>query len=234
MTKLFRYIGDASIPYRTIMKDHEDFFVGDFQIRIKSLVIAEQTHSQNVHICAEADNGAGFHEHPQIMDCDALVTNIPNQFLLIRTADCTPVLFFDLQNQAVGAIHSGREGTRKNIVLATVRTMQQAYGTKPSQLLAWIGPGVCRDHYPVNPQTGQEFYDACLKSGLKLKTFDIRYPDIQAVLRLQLLASGLKEDNIVMNKTCTYESLTHFSYRRDGTHNRQVNLIGMYNGKYHL
>jgi len=234
MLKLFFYIGDNSLPYRTIMAKHSDFTANELLIHKSSVVIAEQTHSNNVHLCMETDSGAGFDQHPQINDCDALISNLPNQFLLIRTADCTPVLLYDSQKHAVGAIHSGREGTRKNIVCATINKMISEFSSQTEHIMAWIGPGICKKHYQVSREIGSEFHISCQKDGLDIKTFDITYPDIQDVIFKQLLSAGIERDNILSNKTCTYESLDHFSFRRDGTHNRQVNLIGMYNGKYYL
>ncbi len=222
------------MPYRKIMADHTDFKAGDFLLKKNSLVIAEQTHSCNVHVCSAQDSGAGFDQHPQICDCDALITNLPNQFLLIRTADCTPILLYDKQHQVVGAIHSGREGTRKNIVGNTVRKMVSEYHCDPAQIKVWIGACICPKHYQVDETTGTNFVSACQNQGIDTKSFDIFHPDIQEVIIKQLCFSGIKNDRITLINECTYESDRFFSYRKDGTKNRQVNIIGMYNGKYHL
>lgn len=234
MNKLFLFLGDATVPYRTIMAEHKDFYLEGFLVKKNQVVIAEQTHSNNIHICMATDSGAGFDEHPQIADCDALITNLPNQFLLIRTADCSPVLLYDQNTAAIGAIHSGREGTRKNIVAQTVSAMQRTYSANPSEIKAWIGAGICKKHYQVSNKIWHEFKDSCTQSRLFVDESDIPFLDIQSVLVQQLVLAGLKPTNIIKLDICTYESKDHFSYRRDGSLNRQINIIGITDGKHNL
>jgi YfiH family protein len=232
--QIFTYIGDKSVPYRTIMANHKDFAIKDFLIKKDRCVIAEQTHSNRVHICTYDDNGAGFDKHPQISDCDALVTDIPNQYLLIRTADCTPVFLFDETKYCIGSVHSGREGTRKNIIGNAIMTMTDTYGTKPDNLKAIIGPGICNKHYQVSREIWDEFYLSCQKSNFSIDESDLLFPDIQSVILQQLTASGVKMENIKRNDICTFESGKHFSYRKNQTRNRQINIIGMTDGKHSL
>ncbi len=234
MTKLFLFLGDRTIPYRTLMANHTDFYLEGFFIKKSQVVIAEQTHSNNVHICSDSDSGAGFDEHLQITYSDALISNIPNQFLLIRTADCFPILLYDQKSEAVGAIHSGREGTKQNIVAQTIIAMQNAYSSNPSDLHAWIGAGICKKHYQVSDNIWNDFSEICTQNRLFIDKSDIPFLDIQNVVIQQLLLAGIKAENIVKLDICTYESKNHFSYRRDGTHNRQINVIGMSDGKYNL
>jgi YfiH family protein len=230
MSNLFYYLGDKTYPYRTIMAEHKDFKIGNTVIPKQSTIIAEQTHSKHVHLCTTADMGAGFDSHSQILDCDAMISNTPNQFLLIRTADCTPVLLYDNRNSAVGAIHSGREGTRKNIVLQTILAMHSAFGTLPSELKVWVGAGICHQHYPVNDEIWQEFKQTLNQSDIDVsKEF---YPrlDIRKTINQQLYKAGVLPSNITNIDICTYESSDYFSFRRDGTNNRQINIIGLIDG----
>jgi len=227
MNYLFYYLGDSALPYRTIMAEHTDFSVKGIVIPKNKVVIAEQTHSKHVHVCHEKDSGAGFDEHAQIADCDAMVTNIQGQFLLIRTADCTPVLMYDEKTQSVGAIHSGREGTRKNIIGETVSTMQKQFNSLPENIKAWIGAGICKQHYQVSEIVWVAFSQSCKKQNILIAESDTFHLDIQDVIYQQLINAGLKPENISRNSTCTFESKEHFSFRREGTHNRQINIIGM-------
>jgi YfiH family protein len=228
------YLGDISLPYRKIIANHTDFTVKEFLIKKDSCVIAEQTHSDRVHICTYDDNGAGFDSHSQISDCDALVTDIPNQFLLIRTADCTPVLLYDETKYCIGAVHSGREGTRKNIVGNAIITMSDTYGASPDNLKAIIGPGICKKHYQVSQEIWDEYCLSCRKSNFSIDESELLFPDIQSVIIQQLTASGVKMEHITRNEICTFESGKHFSYRKDQTRNRQINIIGMTDGKHNL
>ena len=73
---------------------------------------------------------------------DALITNEPGVALVVFTADCTPILLWDPVTGAVGAVHAGWRGTASGILLKTVRAMEKAYGVRPENLHAAIGPNI--------------------------------------------------------------------------------------------
>ncbi|HQF67468.1 MAG TPA: polyphenol oxidase family protein [Candidatus Cloacimonadota bacterium] len=227
--KIFLHLGDIQPDYRSIMREQSDFQVGDKIIPTSRVVIAEQIHSDLVYVCSEADCGAGFGTHPQIDAADAMVTDIPGQYLLIRTADCTPVLLHDIKARAVGAVHSGREGTRKNIVGKAVASLKQHYNVEPQDVVAHIGAGICGEHYPVSEEVWQQFNASLQDLDQAFQSFRPWHLDIRLCVFRQLLQAGVPFKNIEQDHTCTYESQRHFSYRRDGTHNRQINLIGIEN-----
>jgi len=231
MDNLLMFLGDNSVPYRTIMANHDDFIVQGHLIRKKQVVIAEQTHSNHVHICSENDSGAGFDNHLQIADCDALLTNLPNQFLMVRTADCTPILVYDNIKKVVGAIHSGREGTKKNIVGQTIETMQIVFNSNPGDICASMGAGICKTHYNVSDNIWNEFYETCVNNKFIIKKPDRPFLDIQRMIFQQLIGAGLALEKILRNNICTFEADNYFSFRRDGTHNRQINIIGIKDGR---
>ena len=60
---------------------------------LQNLVTTRQTHSDIVRVVTKADHVSIFHrDYPE---CDALITNDPGTALMIYTADCTPMLFYD-------------------------------------------------------------------------------------------------------------------------------------------
>lgn len=225
--KIFCHLGNRVPDYRGIMKDHTDFMVGNKKIPASRVVIAEQTHSDQAHICTEADCGAGFHDHPQIATADALITDIPGQYLLIRTADCTPILLHDRKGSLVAAIHSGREGTRKNIPGKTVKAIADNFGIYPEDLKAWIGAGICQRHYEVDAATWDAFSASLQDQGIEPDMSLPRHIDIPGCIFQQLTAAGIPSCNIGWEQICTFESPLYFSWRRDATNNRQINLIGL-------
>lgn len=105
------------------------------------LVLAHQTHSDVVRVVKENDC-IGSLSHQDYPECDALVTNTPGIALTVFTADCTPVLFFDPVTGAVGAAHAGWRGTASGIAAKTVEAMVSAFGCKPENIRAAIGPNI--------------------------------------------------------------------------------------------
>ncbi len=62
---------------------------------------------------------------------DALVTDAPGLALLLRFADCQPIILYDPARRALGLVHAGWRGLAQGIARRAVETMQEAFGTKP-------------------------------------------------------------------------------------------------------
>lgn len=111
---------------------------------VESLFDVWQVHSADV-ICTS---------QPRPLDsphrkADAIATSQRTITLFMRFADCVPVFFYDPERQVVAMAHAGWQGTVKNIVAQTVRTMQERYGCDVANILAGIGPSIGPDHYEV-------------------------------------------------------------------------------------
>ena len=106
----------------------------------KYLVLTHQVHTDVVRVVTKADaRGLDNHDYPE---CDALITNDPGAALVIFTADCTPILLWDPVTGAVGAAHAGWRGTAMDIAGKTAKKMAEAFGCKPENLRAAIGPNL--------------------------------------------------------------------------------------------
>lgn len=225
--KIFIHLGKREPDYRSLMSRQQDFSLEGQTIPVSRLVIADQTHSRQVHICTEADCGSGMGDKPQIPIVDGLITNIPRQFLLIRTADCIPVILADPVRMVVAALHSGREGTRRNIVEEATGIMKNHYGGDPADFIAHIGAGISYPHYQVSQEIYAEFITSITAAGFVHKTDTNRHLDIRHIIFQQLIKAGIPFRNIENVHECTYSNRDYHSFRRDGTHNRQLNIVGI-------
>jgi len=160
--------------------------------------------------------------------CDGLATATPGVALMVRTADCLPLLLFDPQRRAVAAMHAGRRGTLADAAGAAVRHLVQRYGCAPRTLQAAIGPAAGRCCYAVNAAAVAELRAARPADAAQ---FIGRAPDGQPTLdlaginRAQLLAAGVPADRIELSPDCTICNRAYFSYRRDGVTGRQAAVI---------
>lgn len=220
------YLGDKSPDYLSLFEGGGRLELQDRQIDLDSAVLAEQVHGDHVHICGEEDFGAGFEGREKITGADGLITAIPNQYLMIRTADCYPVLIFDPEGGVVCALHSGREGTRLNITGKAINMLKEEFGCDPAKLCAYIGAGVCGEHYQVSEELYEEFV-----ADVRAQGFAHRAPhrllNLRMVVFQQLINSGITFYNIENIQECTFENQSYFSYRRDKANNRQINIIGI-------
>lgn len=86
--------------------------------------------------------------HPQ---ADAILTDKPGVTLLMRFADCVPVLLHDPVRKVVGIAHAGWMGTVRGAARAAVEAMQTRFGSRPNDIQAAIGPSIGPDHYRIGP-----------------------------------------------------------------------------------
>lgn len=169
---------------------------------IHNLVLSRQTHSDIVHVVTEKDRGAGLFA-PPLPDCDGLVTNTPGIALVVFTADCTPILFWDSETHAVGAAHAGWRGTASGIAARVVEAMGREYGSKPENIRAAIGPNIGYCHFETDedvPQAiraafGPEAEAWITSNGEKY------FLDLKAINRLVLNRAGV--ETVEMSDACT-------------------------------
>lgn len=88
---------------------------------------------------------------PQVRpdQADAILTDKPGITLLMRFADCVPILLHDPQRKVAGIVHAGWLGTVLGTVRHAVQAMQAHYGCQPGDIRAGIGPSIGPDHYEV-------------------------------------------------------------------------------------
>lgn len=114
--------------------------------RPESVYDVWQVHSAKVVRAREARGDV-----PPIQ-ADGIITDDPRITLLMRFADCVPILLFDPVNLAVGIVHAGWLGTVRKAASAAVLAMSDSFGSRPDQLIACLGPSIGPDHYPVGPE----------------------------------------------------------------------------------
>ena len=178
-----------------------------------------QVHGGRVQVVTEAGRTEGY---------DALITNQPNVFVGVTVADCTPILIYDAQNQAVGAVHAGWRGTVTQIVLKTLQTMQQVYNTQPADCYAYVGTCIDECSFEVGEEVAEQFSDDFKRFDSTLGKHLI---DLKRANAAQLSAFGIPASQIEISP---YSTITHnedyFSYRLEkGQTGRMLAVIGLKN-----
>lgn len=173
----------------------------------ENLVLSHQTHTTNVRIVTEKDRGSGFTRPLPWTDVDGLVTNVPELVLATFYADCVPLFFVDPVKKAIGLSHSGWRGTAGKIGKGTVETMQKAYGSRPQDILAAIGPSICQECYEVSEDVISEFekaYDARYWDALFYRKENGKYQlSLWKANELVFLESGILPEHISVTDVCT-------------------------------
>lgn len=154
---------------------------------------------------------------------DAVVYDVRNACIGISTADCIPVVAYDVEHHCAAAIHAGWKGTVRRIVEVAVNSMTETYGTRPSQLRCAIGPGISLESFEV----GDEVYAAFGDAGFQMDAIARRFPtkdlcsekwhiDLKECNRMQLISIGVQPENIFVSPLDTMTDPRFFSARRDG------------------
>ncbi len=149
------------------------------------LVTARQMHGSKVAIVNSMSAGK------EIRGADALVTKSSNLCLMVRTADCVPLLFYDPAAKVIAAAHAGWRSTALNVAAKTVKAMKKL-GSTPKNIKVGIGPSIGPCCYEVGPEVSRKFG---LKGKVKL---DLQKENIE-----QLKVMGIRAKNIQISKVCT-------------------------------
>lgn len=206
-------------------------------LRREALVSPRQVHSAAVRRVGAADRGRF------IPACDGLITDEPDVPLLLRFADCVPILLYDPLHRAIGLAHAGWRGTVAGMARAVVRAMVEAFGSRPGDLVAALGPAIGPCCYEIGPEVAMAVEVAfgpdngLLKAnpkskvqGSKLQRLDgTLYFDLWAANERLLRAVGV--ERIEVAGLCTAcHGQEFFSYRaakgRTGHHGALLCLRG--------
>ena len=186
---------------------------------------------------------------------DGLITHTPGLLLVVKTADCVPVLVADIKRKAVGAFHAGWRGTAARIVEKGVGEMKRQFGSNSSDLRAVIGPCIRRCCYIVGEQVRAQFESQFSYAGelfhevFNSSSLHVRYPllflnqrapghgDAASELHLDLVEAnvrqlgdaGLRRENIEIIDGCTAcDTARFFSHRaQHGKTGRMMAAIGI-------
>jgi polyphenol oxidase len=180
---------------------------------LRRLVGVDQVHGADVRLVDESNL-----DDPQVRVADALVTRLPQVALMVRVADCLPVLLADPVAGVVGAAHAGRQGLAAGVVPRTVDAMLDLGATR---IRAWVGPHVCGRCYEV-PDELRTQVAATVPGTYAETSWGTPARDLGAGVAAQLAALGVQSQDV---SRCTLEDDDLFSYRRQGE--RSGRLAGL-------
>jgi len=153
-----------------------------------------------------------------VPEADALLTYTPNLGVLVRVADCVPIVLATAKRDTVGVVHAGRRGLVDGVVAEAVKILQDR-GKGP--ISAWIGPHICGQCYELDPDSAAHV-SAAVPEAASVTRWGTPAADIGAGVAAQLGALGVRVHDVA---GCTLEDDRFFSYRRDATAQRQGAIV---------
>lgn len=195
---------------------------------VDTFVCANQTHSSNFYRVAIQDKGRGATRlDTAIPDTDALYTYEPNLLLCTFTADCVPVIFYNELEGLVGVIHSGWQGTVKEITLNLFNHLKCVEDANLSNMHVQIGSALSQEKFEVDEDVYLKFNslgyaDDFMYFNAETSKYHI---DNQETVKRQCELAGIPSRHIKIDKTCTYLNPNGFSYRQDKKAGRHLSFI---------
>jgi len=177
------------------VRDNHDRALAALGWRRADVVTAHLVHGARVAVVGEKDRGTVFSE------TDALVTDTPGVVLMLRFADCVPVLFYDRRKRVTGLAHAGWRGVPAGIIPATVAMLVTEFGCELSDLWAGVGPSIGPCCYEVGPEVIAAV-SAAVNGRKPFGSVNGRlYLDLWTAVQGQLADAGVGE--IELSQICT-------------------------------
>ena len=105
------------------------------------LILMHQTHSSKV-VEIRKNN------YKKKIKADAMITKMKGVALGVLTADCVPVILYDIKNQIIGCVHAGWKGAYFDIIKNTINKVRKINSN--NRIYACIGPCIGQKSYEVD------------------------------------------------------------------------------------
>jgi YfiH family protein len=185
------------------------------ELRLDRLVRMTQVHGADVAWTSDL-------AEEEIPVADALLTDQVGVGILVRVADCTPVVLVGLDEPVAGVVHCGREGLVKGVVMAAVAAIRE-HGTE--SLEAWVGPRACGQCYEL-PEAMADAVADVVPEARSTTSWGTPAVDVGAGVVAQLHELGIPVTDLGEHE-CTIEDERFFSYRRQGPDSGRLGAVAV-------
>ncbi|MGQ9518084.1 MAG: peptidoglycan editing factor PgeF [Anaerolineae bacterium] len=188
-----------------------------------ALVTVRQVHSNRVMRVGKRHRGQ------KVGELDGLITDEAGVPLILRFADCVPILAYDPRRGVLGAAHAGWRGTIAGMARSLVLAMVDEFGCRPEDIRAGIGPSIGPCCYQVGEDVVQMVHQAFGKAeaGRLFRHVNGRaHFDLWQANRRQLAELGVEQ--IEVAGVCTACSFHRFfSHRASGGLTGRFPMVAM-------
>ena len=176
------------------------------KINQKKLSLMYQTHSNKVIIITKKNKNL------KKFNSDALITKLKGVALGVVTADCVPIILYDIKNQIIGCIHAGWKGASSGIIENTIKKFRK-FDSK-NKIFASVGPCIGKKSYEVDIDFYKKFISKSKKNVVyfskknsRKKLFNLRKYVNDKLIKLNIKVDHVSHDTFK-------ERSIFFSYRR--------------------
>jgi len=196
-------VGRGDDPDR-VRENYRRFFAAA-GVEPGKLAVTNQVHGAAVRTVTTADVKADPCGKPPY-EADGLMTDLPGVALVVYSADCIPILFYDPVRRVVAAVHAGWRGTAAGIATAAVQRMEAVYGCGRGDILAAIGPGIGPDCFETHedvPNAMTAALSTAVLQHIRIKENGKFAVDLKRINAMRLEQAGLDPAHIAVSDICT-------------------------------
>lgn len=184
-------------------------------MHLQRLVFASQVHGSDIKQVGEGD--LNYDLYTVMRECDGLITTAKEMAIIIQVADCVPILFYDENNEVIGALHAGWRGVVQGILPKAMKNLQEQGTFDVNKFQVFIGPSIGPCCYEVKGEVVDAVNTSIPASETCLEHRDGKiFLDLKKALLNQLTQLGVPTSNVVIAEECTccYPQ-RFFSYRKE-------------------
>jgi len=169
------------------------------------LILMHQTHSNKV-VEIKKDN------YRRKINADAMITKMNGVAIGVLTADCVPIIVYDLRNKIIGCIHAGWKGAFLGVIENTIKKFKKLNSN--NKIFASVGPCIGKKSYEVDILFYENFVSKSRSNKIyfKYKSKTKKLFNLRKYVTDKLLQLNVKVDQV--NKDTFAEKSNFFSYRR--------------------
>lgn len=175
----------------------------------------QQVHLHNIGY-ADGVTGEPFIFGRNFPETDGLITDKPGIALLVKYADCSPIVLYDPKKKVLAALHSGWRGTVQRFSQKAIEKMEHEFGCDKENILVYVGPSIDMENYEVGSEVYEAFAGFNQRDAFfvpKEDKFCLSMTDANLSL---LREAGIKEEHIEVSRVSTFMDERLHSARAEG------------------
>ncbi len=188
---------------------------GLFGVDENGAAVTRQVHGTDVRVVTGADRHVCMSPVPY--KSDGIVTGEKGLPLFCCSADCVPVLLWDREGRAAGAVHCGWRGSVGDILKNALDAMA-SLGVGPETVCAAFGPSIGRCCFETDddvPEAVTEWLGGDTAGLFERRADGKTMVDLRAAGARRLLQLGVSGESIDISDECTFcLSDKYWSHRR--------------------
>lgn len=192
------------------VRQNHDRIYDALDVNAEQAVTAWLVHGVDTIVATQPAEGRRW-----LAKADGLVTNKKDLPLVMRFADCVPLLAYDPEKEVIALGHAGWRGTVNGMATSLVETMQQVYDCQPENIEAIIGPSISQKNYQVGEEVVEavnSYYGEDANLIERDPSDGTAYLDLWTANKLDFERQGVT--NVTVMGICTFDNTGDFFSHR--------------------